>query len=264
MSLMIPMLLTYNFVSNLLRKATRYTEDVLSSFIDYFTGLTYDWYLLNNGPVPVVPAPVYRKGDVSHISWVYNTSYNVLAASHSNERSVRLPFLSAAIVSNELVYPIDDFLEEFHVIHPDSGRGLTPREIVLCWEIYNRTWLENAVLKVIDTNGEEHSVDGFGDGGDAWTALLYVDDDISETTEEEGEETEEEEGEEQEEGEEEEKGEEEEEQGEETEEESGTELLHTEQETGGVAGVLPSNTPAAERLHVEVPLIESLRIAQAS
>jgi hypothetical protein len=238
---MIPMLLTYNFVSNMLRKATRYTEDVLSSFIDYFTGLTYDWYLLNNGPVPVVPAPVYRKGDVSHISWVYNTSYNILAASHSNERSMRLPFLSAAIVSNELVYPIDDFLEEFHVIHPDSGRGLTPREIVLCWEIYNRTWLENAVLKVIDTNGEEHSVDGFGEGGDAWTALLYPENEEEEDTEEEeGEETEEEEGEEEEEEEEEEEG-----------EESRTELLHTEQETGGVAGVLPSNTPVAERLHTE-------------
>ena len=101
MSLMIPMLLTYNFISSLYTKTTRYAKDMLSSFMDYVSGLTYDWYLFDDGPVPVVPAPVYRKSDMSQISWIYNTSYNVLAAPHSNERSVRLPFLSAAIVSLE-------------------------------------------------------------------------------------------------------------------------------------------------------------------
>jgi uncharacterized membrane protein YukC len=175
---------------------------------------------------------------------------------------VRLPFLSAAIVSNEIVYSIDDFLEEFYVIHPDSGRGLTPREIVLCWEIYNRTWLQNAVLKVIDTNGEEHTVDGFGDGGDEWTALLYVDDEEDEDTEEEEGEEEEQEEEQEEEGEEteEEEGEEEEtgEQEEQGEQETGEQEEQGEQETGGVVGVLPSNTPC----HMEVPLIESLRIVE--
>ena len=257
---MMSMLLIYNFISDIITKSRRYADDVFSSFIHYATGLTSDWYFLDDGPVPVVHAPVYRKSDVSLISWVYNSSYNVLAAPHSNERSIRLPFLSASIVSNNAIYPIDDFLEEFHVIHSDSGRFLTPREIVLCWEIYNRTWLQDAVLKVIDRDGEEHTVDGFGDGGDAWYELLYEDDDEEDTEEEEDEATEEGEGDE--EGEEE--TEEVEETAEETEEETVEEIEEeteeeTAEETAEETGVRTESVGQDESLQ-ETPLITSITL----
>jgi hypothetical protein len=70
---------------------------------------------------------------------------------------------------------------------------LTPREVVLCWEIYNKTWLDSATLTVIDRDGNEHSVDGFGRGTQEWTELLYELEDEEDTEEEEGEELEEEE-----------------------------------------------------------------------
>jgi hypothetical protein len=248
---MMSMLLLYNFVSNIVTKGARYTEDIFSSFIHYVSGLTSDWYFLDDGPVPVVHAPVYKKSDTSHISWVYNSSYNVLAAPHSNERSIRLPFLSACIVSNNAIYPIDDFLEEFHVIHSDSGRFLTPREIVLCWEIYNRTWLQDAVLKVIDRDGEEHTVDGFGDGGDAWYELLYEDDDEEDTEEEEeeGEDEATEEGEGDEEGE------------EETEEETEEGDEETAEETAEETGVRTESVEQVESLQ-EPPLITSITLVE--
>jgi len=250
MSFMMSMLLLYNFVSDIITKSRRYADDVFSSFIHYASGLTSDWYFLDDGPVPVVHAPVYRKGDVSLISWVYNSSYNVLAAPHSNEQSIRLPFLSASIVSNNAVYPIDDFLEEFHVIHSDSGRFLTPREIVLCWEIYNRTWLQDAVLKVIDRDGEEHIVDGFGDGGDAWYELLYEDDNEEDTEEEEEEEEATEEGEGDEEGDE-----------EETEEETAEETEEETEEGDEETGVRTESVEQVESLQ-EPPLITSITLVE--
>lgn len=195
MSLTVPMLVAYNFISNLIGKVGRYTDDWMSSVVDYLSGITNEWYLLDRGLVSAVPAPIYRKSDISQISWVYNMAYNVLAAPHSTESSVRLPFLSASLISNNRVYPMDDFLEEFRVIHDgENGKMLTPREIVLCWEIYNRTWLDSATLTVIDRDGNEYSVDGFGRGTQEWTDLLYVmEEDEEDTEEEEGEELEEEE-----------------------------------------------------------------------
>jgi hypothetical protein len=191
MSLIVPMLVAYNFISNVVGKTYRYTEEWISSIVEYMSGMTNEWYILDKGPVPVIPAPVYRKSDISQISWVYNMAYNVLAAPHSNEPSVRLPFLSASIVSNDKEYPLDDFLQEFRIIHDsENGKILTPREIVLCWEIYSKTWLDNAVLNVIDQEGNDYSVDGFGNGGEEWSHLLYAFED--DTEEEEGEEQEEE------------------------------------------------------------------------
>jgi len=190
MSLIVPMLVAYNFISNVVGKTYRYTEEWISSIVEYMSGMTNEWYILDKGPVPVIPAPVYRKSDISQISWVYNMAYNVLAAPHSNEPSVRLPFLSASIVSNDKEYPLDDFLQEFRIIHDsENGKILTPREIVLCWEIYSKTWLDNAVLNVIDQEGNDYSVDGFGNGGEEWSHLLYA---FEDEEEEEGEEQEEE------------------------------------------------------------------------
>jgi hypothetical protein len=189
------MLVAYSFISNVVGKVFRYTDDWMSSIVEYLSGVTNEWYLLDTGPVPAVPAPVYRKSDISQISWVYNMAYNVLAAPHSTESSVRLPFLSASLVSNNRVYPMDDFLEEFRIIHDgENGKVLTPREIVLCWEIYNKTWLDSAILTVIDRDGNEHSVDGFGRGTQEWTELLYdlEDEEEEDTEEEEGEELEDE------------------------------------------------------------------------
>jgi hypothetical protein len=191
MSLTIPMLVAYSFISNILGKVFRYTDDWMSSVVEYLSGIRNEWYFLDTGLVPAVPAPVYRKSDMSQISWVYNMSYNVLAAPHSTESSVRLPFLSASLISNNRVYPMDDFLEEFRVIHDsEHGKILTPREIVLCWEIYNKTWLDSATLTVIDRDGNDYTVDGFGRGTQEWTDMLYVMEDEEDTEEEEAEEEE--------------------------------------------------------------------------
>jgi hypothetical protein len=193
MSLTVSMLVAYSFISNVLGKVFRYTDDWMSSIIEYFSGITNEWYFLDTGLVPAVPAPVYRKSNMSQISWVYNMSFNVLAAPHSTESSVRLPFLSASLISNNRVYPMDDFLEDFRVIHnSENGKVLTPREIVLCWEIYNRTWLDSATLTVIDRDGNDYTVDGFGRGSQEWLDMLYVMEDEEDTEEEEGEEEEEE------------------------------------------------------------------------
>jgi len=191
MSLIVPMLLAYNFISNIVGKVTRYTEDWASFFMDSFSGLTNDWYILDKGPVPVVPATMYRKSNMSNVGWIYNSSYNVLAAVHSEESPVRLPFLSACLISNETVYELDEFLEEFRVIHANHGRFLTPREIVVCWQIYSRVWLDTATLNVIDREGNEYSVDAFGEGNQEWKDLLYVVDEDVDADDEASEEEEE-------------------------------------------------------------------------
>jgi hypothetical protein len=252
MSLTVSMLVAYNFISNVVGKVFRYTDDWMSSIVEYFSGVANEWYFLDRGLVPAVPAPVYRKSDISQISWVYNMSYNVLAAPHSTESSVRLPFLSASLISNNRVYPMDDFLEEFRVIHDSENvKVLTPREIVLCWEIYNKTWLDSATLTVIDRNGNDYTVDGFGQGTQEWTDLLYTMEDEEDTEEGEGEELEEEEGEE---------GEEEEE-----EEETADDEASTQEQEGEQEGEQEQESPATEEqvlpvLEQEAPLVASITL----
>jgi len=226
------MLVTYNTISHFISKGARYTDNIITFVSDYFSGVNNEWYILEHGPVPAVPASFYRNGNKTNIGWTYNTATNVLESSQSRDGAANVPFLSASITSNETTYSMDEFLEEFKVIH-DVGKTLTPRIIVLCWQIYTRTWLDSATLTVIDSDGEEHTVDAFGDGGDEWIQMVYVPDEAYDADVE---------GEEEEEAEETEETEEEQEEAEETEET---------EEDGGVAGVLLSNTPVVELLHEE-------------
>jgi flagellar biosynthesis GTPase FlhF len=227
------MLVTYNTISHFISKGARYTDNMITFVSDYLSGVNNEWYILEHGPVPAVPAPFYRNGNTTNIGWTYNTATNVLESSQSRDGAANVPFLSASITSNGTTYSMDEFLEEFKVIH-DVGKTLTPRIIVLCWQIYTRTWLDSATLTVIDSDGEEHTVDAFGDGGDEWIQMVYVPDEAYDA-DVEAEEGEEEEAE-AEEGEEEEAEAEAEEEEEEEEEEAETEAEEEEeQEEGGVA-----------------------------
>ena len=228
------MLVTYNTISHFISKGARYTDNIITFVSDYFSGVNNEWYILENGPVPAVPASFYRNGNTTNIGWTYNTANNVLESSQSRDGAANVPFLSASITSNGTTYSMDEFLEEFKVIH-DVGKTLTPRIIVLCWQIYTRTWLDSATLTVIDSDGEEHTVDAFGDGGDDWIQMLYAPDEAYDADVEEGQGEEEEEEEAGEETEETEEGEEGEEEGEHE------ELLHEaeeEQKEGGIEELL--------------------------
>jgi cobalamin biosynthesis protein CobT len=134
---------------------------------------------------------------------------------------------------------MDDFLEDFRVIHnSENGKVLTPREIVLCWEIYNRTWLDSATLTVIDRDGNDYTVDGFGRGSQEWLDMLYVMEDEEDTEEEEAEELEEEE----------------EEEGDQADDEASTQEQEGEQEQ-------EEESPATEEQVVSVPEQEAPLVA---
>ena len=168
------LLAAFNYISEYVSKGFQITGDLLNSFSQYLSGVSNEWYVLDKGPVPVLPASAYSNTPTTHVRWVYNNADNVLGAVHSEQPCIKLPFLSASVVSDGVTHSLDDFINDFRIIYDDS-KDLTPRHVLLCWAIHNKVWVDEGILNVIDTDGNEHSFDAYGDGGDEWNELLFED-----------------------------------------------------------------------------------------
>lgn len=141
---------------------SNYLIKLYDSIYNTATGLNSQWLFLSsyNIPIPLTHINNFNNQD---IIWKYNQNSNSLDYNCNTTTNIKIPWLSAKIVSThnftsiKSEYPIDTFIESLKInTIPINAPSLYL--IITLWSINNKIWFtreHNVQLCIIDDMGDE-------------------------------------------------------------------------------------------------------------
>lgn len=137
---------------------------VQSRLTDWVNGTHNNWVFFRDTFTPV--NMTYFNASLHNLNvpyYYYNTAgYFLHKYSVTNTVHYTLPWLSANIVCDDMVYPMDDFLHRFSF--DADGAVPDPRILLSCWSLHSHKWFlpsENVKFEIIDEDANSFSIPVF-------------------------------------------------------------------------------------------------------
>jgi hypothetical protein len=155
-------------VTDFILSTFTYIYNLCDSFLinveNWVKGIHNNWIFLRDTYTPINMACFNESQHSTFVPYYYynTTGYFLHKYSVTSPVNYTLPWLSANIVCDNVVYPLDDFLRRFSF--DADGAVIDPKLLLSCWSLHSHRWFlpsDNVKFEIIDEDANCFSIPAF-------------------------------------------------------------------------------------------------------